>query len=89
MVQGYIADVTAPEHRAGQIGRLGAAYDIGFIVGPFVGGVLARPRLGPLGFQIPLLVAAMLVRPGGHRHRPGGKESRVRNRVAGRAPNRG
>jgi predicted MFS family arabinose efflux permease len=38
--------------------RLGAAYNIGFILGPFVGGVLAKGSVGPIGFQIPLLVAS-------------------------------
>ncbi|HEY7852682.1 MAG TPA: MFS transporter, partial [Caulobacteraceae bacterium] len=40
--------------------RLGAAYNIGFILGPFVGGVLAKPSVGPIGFQIPLLAASAL-----------------------------
>ncbi|HEV7158070.1 MAG TPA: MFS transporter [Caulobacteraceae bacterium] len=60
VVQGYIADVTPQEHLAGRMARLGAAYNIGFILGPFVGGVLARPSAGPLGFQIPLLAASGL-----------------------------
>lgn len=60
VVQGYIADVTPPEHLAGRMARLGAAYNMGFILGPFVGGVLAKPSSGPLGFQIPLLAASAL-----------------------------
>jgi MFS family permease len=60
VVQGYIADVTPPEHLAGRMARLGAAYNIGFILGPFIGGVLAKPSSGPLGFQIPLLAASGL-----------------------------
>ncbi|HEY2178943.1 MAG TPA: MFS transporter [Caulobacteraceae bacterium] len=60
VVQGYIADVTPHEERAGRMARLGAAYNIGFILGPFVGGVLAKPSAGPLGFQIPLLAASAL-----------------------------
>ncbi|MFI4973167.1 MAG: MFS transporter [Caulobacterales bacterium] len=60
VVQGYIADVTPPDLRAGRMARLGAAYNIGFIVGPFIGGVLARPSAGHIGFQIPLLVSAAL-----------------------------
>ncbi|MGI9170430.1 MAG: MFS transporter, partial [Caulobacteraceae bacterium] len=58
VVQGYIADVTPVEARAGRMARLGAAYNIGFILGPFVGGVLAKTSVGPIGFQIPLLVAS-------------------------------
>jgi MFS family permease len=60
VIQGYIADVSPPEERAGRISRLGAAYNIGFIVGPFVGGSLAKPSLGHIGFQIPLLAASSL-----------------------------
>jgi MFS family permease len=60
VVQGYIADVSPLEERAGRMARLGAAYNIGFILGPFVGGVLAKPSVGPIGFQIPLLVASSL-----------------------------
>jgi DHA1 family tetracycline resistance protein-like MFS transporter len=60
VVQGYIADVTPPQEVAGRMARLGAAYNMGFILGPFVGGVLAKPSAGPLGFQIPLLAASAL-----------------------------
>lgn len=43
----YIADVTSPERRARSFGVMGAAFGIGFIVGPALGGVLsaASPRL--------------------------------------------
>ena len=60
VVQGYIADVTPKDMLATRMARLGAAYNIGFILGPFVGGVLAKPSAGPLGFQIPLLAASSL-----------------------------
>ncbi|HXU99893.1 MAG TPA: MFS transporter [Caulobacteraceae bacterium] len=60
VVQGYIADVTPPQELAGRMARLGASYNVGFILGPFVGGVLAKPSAGPLGFQIPLLAASAL-----------------------------
>lgn len=36
----YIADVTPPEERAGKFGQLGAAFGLGFIVGPAFGGLL-------------------------------------------------
>jgi len=60
VIQGYIADVTAPQDRAGRMANLGAAYNIGFILGPVAGGFLAKPSAGPIGFQIPLLAAAAL-----------------------------
>ena len=60
VVQGYIADVTPPDDRAHYMARLGAGYNIGFIVGPAVGGLLANPAAGPIGFKIPLLVASAM-----------------------------
>jgi MFS family permease len=60
VVQGYIADVTPSRDLAGRMARLGAAYNIGFILGPFIGGILAKPSVGPIGFQIPLLAASAL-----------------------------
>ena len=36
----YVADVTAPEKRAASFGALGAAYGLGFVIGPALGGVL-------------------------------------------------
>jgi DHA1 family tetracycline resistance protein-like MFS transporter len=43
----YIADVTPPEKRAGAYGLLGAAFGIGFVLGPAFGGLLGNtnPRL--------------------------------------------
>lgn len=43
----YITDVTVPEKRAAGFGMLGAAFGLGFILGPAVGGLLANldPRL--------------------------------------------
>lgn len=60
VVQGYIADVTPVEQRAGRMSLLGAAYNVGFIFGPALGGLLARTGSGPAGFQLPLLVASGL-----------------------------
>lgn len=50
-----LADVSAPEKRATLFGWLGAAFGIGFIVGPAIGGVLAG--LGP---RAPFIAAALL-----------------------------
>ena len=59
-VQGYVADVTPPDKRAGRMGLIGAAFGLGFIVGPGLGGVLVREDLGRLGYQLPIFVAAAL-----------------------------
>ncbi len=49
----YIADVTPAERRAGAFGMLGAAFGLGFVLGPAVGGVL-----GHVGPRLPFWVAA-------------------------------
>lgn len=59
-VQGYVADITSPAKRAGRMGVIGAAFGLGFIVGPFIGGELTQEQLGRVGFQIPLFVAAAM-----------------------------
>ncbi len=43
----YMTDVTPPEKRAGVFGLLGAAFGVGFVLGPAVGGILGSvsPRL--------------------------------------------
>lgn len=43
----YIADVTPPERRAAEFGKIGVAFGIGFVLGPALGGVLGAhdPRL--------------------------------------------
>ncbi len=51
----YIADVSPPEKRAANFGLIGAAFGLGFIAGPALGGLL-----GNLGLRVPFLVAAGL-----------------------------
>jgi MFS family permease len=60
VVQGYIADVSPPDDRAGKMSLLSAAYNVGFIVGPALGGLLAHPSAGHAGFRIPLIVCSCL-----------------------------
>jgi DHA1 family tetracycline resistance protein-like MFS transporter len=50
-----IADVTPPEKRASVFGLLGAAFGVGFIIGPAIGGIVAT--LGP---RAPFIAAAIL-----------------------------
>ncbi|TGE28357.1 TCR/Tet family MFS transporter [Hymenobacter metallicola] len=51
----YIADISIPEKRAQNFGMIGAAFGLGFIIGPVIGGVL-----GQFGPRVPFLVAAAL-----------------------------
>ncbi|MDP1737038.1 MAG: MFS transporter [Caulobacter sp.] len=60
VIQGYIADVTPPEKRARQLGYQGAAWNVGLIVGPSIGGLFAHTDMGPAGFRIPLFIASGL-----------------------------
>jgi DHA1 family tetracycline resistance protein-like MFS transporter len=51
----YIADVTPPEGRAARFGMLGAAFGLGFVIGPAVGG-----ELSAFGLRAPFWGAAVL-----------------------------
>ncbi len=51
----YVADITPPEKRAQRFGLIGAAFGLGFIIGPVIGGLL-----GELGPRWPFYAAAFL-----------------------------
>lgn len=51
----FIADVTAPEERAKAFGLMGAAFGVGFVIGPAIGGLL-----GEFGPRVPFWVAAAI-----------------------------
>lgn len=51
----YVADITPPEERSKGMGILGAAFGVGFVVGPFIGG-----EMGRFGFAAPALFAGGL-----------------------------
>lgn len=51
----YIGDISTPENRAKNFGMIGAAFGLGFIIGPMVGGLL-----GKIGPRIPFYAAASL-----------------------------
>jgi DHA1 family tetracycline resistance protein-like MFS transporter len=51
----YIADISTPETRAKNFGMVGAAFGLGFILGPAIGGML-----GTVGLRVPFFVAAGL-----------------------------
>ncbi|HYF22661.1 MAG TPA: MFS transporter [Caulobacteraceae bacterium] len=59
-IQGYVADVTPPAERAGRMGLLGAAFGMGFVLGPAIGGLLSRDDMGPAGYHPPLYAAAAM-----------------------------
>lgn len=51
----YIADISTPETRAKNFGIIGAAFGLGFVIGPAIGGLL-----GGFGTRVPFMVAAGL-----------------------------
>ena len=55
VAQAYISDVTDAQNRAKGLGLIGAAFGIGFIIGPVTGGLLSQ-----FGYNVPAFVAAGL-----------------------------
>ncbi len=53
--QAYIADISAPEDRAKNFGLTGAAFGLGFILGPALGGALAN-----ISLNLPVFVAGTI-----------------------------
>ena len=51
----YIADISTNENRAQNFGMIGAAFGLGFIIGPGIGGLL-----GQFGPRVPFIAAAIL-----------------------------
>jgi len=84
IAQAYVADVTTPQTRAKGMGLIGAAFGLGFVLGPAFGGVLSRHSLAAPSFAAALLAALNLVaafailgepgqrRKASHGARPGG-----------------
>ena len=55
VAQSYISDVTTPENRAKGLGMIGAAFGLGFIFGPAMGGFMSQ-----WGYYVPALFASSL-----------------------------
>lgn len=55
VAQAYISDVTDAKNRAKGLGLIGAAFGLGFIIGPVTGGLLSQ-----FGYNVPAFVAAGL-----------------------------
>ncbi|MHA2100988.1 MAG: MFS transporter [Candidatus Kariarchaeaceae archaeon] len=57
----YIADITPAEERSGAFGMLGAAFGLGFVVGPAIGGILSQVEFfNSNGYALPAYFAALL-----------------------------
>jgi len=55
LARAYISDITDQKNRARGMGIIGAAFGLGFIIGPALGGFLSR-----WGYNVPALLAAAL-----------------------------
>lgn len=51
----YMADISKPEEKAANFGLIGAAFGVGFVLGPLIGGILAQ-----YGTRAPFWAAAVL-----------------------------
>jgi predicted MFS family arabinose efflux permease len=58
IAQAYIADVTPPEGRARGMGLIGAAFGLGFVLGPALGGFLSAISLAAPGYAAAALASA-------------------------------
>jgi len=58
--QAYVADVTPPEKRARGMGMIGAAFGLGFIIGPALGGFVAGGDVATADLETPGLMGAAL-----------------------------
>ena len=59
--QAYIADVTTPETRARGLGMIGAAFGLGFMLGPAIGGLLSSVSLSAPAFAAAALTVANVI----------------------------
>ena len=69
----YIADITPPENRSRRMGLIGAAFGVGFVLGPAIGGILSQFwTKGPFWFGAGLAflnaIAVLLILPEPEKH---------------------
>jgi MFS transporter, DHA1 family, tetracycline resistance protein len=60
VAQGFIADVSPPERRAKTMGYFGAAFSLGFVFGPVIGGLFAGDEVAAASFRLPIFIAGGL-----------------------------
>jgi MFS transporter, DHA1 family, tetracycline resistance protein len=68
VAQAYIADVTTPQNRARGMGLIGAAFGLGFVFGPLIGGFLSEygymvTGLASAGFSFIAFLSTLLFLP--------------------------
>jgi MFS transporter, DHA1 family, tetracycline resistance protein len=61
VAQAIVADISTPENRAKNFGMIGAAFSLGFILGPYIGGKLSDPTVVSwFNASVPFWFAAIL-----------------------------
>ncbi|MDF3125311.1 MFS transporter [Rheinheimera sp. 1928-s] len=58
--QAYIADITDESNRAKGMGMIGAAFGLGFVIGPALGSIMAGDQFAAANFMLPALTSAAL-----------------------------
>ncbi len=77
--QAYITDITKPEERAKAFGYVGAAFGLGFIIGPVIGGLILKfwgvSAIGfvTMGLNLFNLLLAMVILKESHKDKKSGK----------------
>jgi DHA1 family tetracycline resistance protein-like MFS transporter len=61
IAQAYLADITTPERRSRAMGLVGAAFGLGFVIGPALGGALSRFGIAAVPYAAAALSAANLL----------------------------
>ncbi len=82
IAQAYVADVTPPEGRARGMGLIGAAFGLGFVLGPAIGGILsvrslATPGFAASGLALFNLLAAVVLLPEPAQRSPAARRRRI------------
>jgi len=60
VVQASVADISTEEDKSQNLGKIGATFGAGFVIGPFLGGLLSTEGFAVIGISTPFIFAAVL-----------------------------
>ena len=83
VAQAYIADVTTKENRSKGMGMIGAAFGLGFVFGPFIGGILSKfgydvAGFGAAAFSFLAFLFALFALPESNKERTSSKKFEIK-----------
>ena len=58
VVQASVADISSEDEKSKNLGKIGATFGAGFVIGPFLGGLLSSGGFAALGLSTPFIFAA-------------------------------